>query len=221
MAIDPELKNRWLYELSLSGFIILRNFLPLDLIEALHELVEPILVGEIRRLEDGDPSGTRGAKRICLDLPPYIKFLKGPLDDERFRRNPIIGELADAFLGNWRYGSTKAECPLPGSLYMNWHADTDDAFLEKPLRPIRLTFNVPLLDVNDANGPMEIIPGSHRMHHHHLRQIYSIPQVHSLKILMRKGDCMLRDGNALHRGTPNLTDTPRILLGQTYQALEG
>jgi hypothetical protein len=31
---------------------------------------------------------------------------------------------------------------------------------------------------------------------------------------------MLRDGNALHRGTPNLTDTPRILLGQTYKALE-
>ena len=27
--IDAEQKSRWLYELSLNGFIILRNFLPL------------------------------------------------------------------------------------------------------------------------------------------------------------------------------------------------
>jgi len=28
---------------------------------------------------------------------------------------------------------------------------------------------------------------------------------------------MLRDGNTLHRGAPNLTETPRAMLDQTYR----
>ncbi len=218
--IDEEQKRRWLYELDLNGFIILRNFLPLDFIDQLYEEVHPILLGEIHRLTQGDQSATRGLNRVGLDLLPYANALEGPLEDDRLRRNPVIDELVGAVMPNWRYSSIKAECPLPGSIYMNWHADTDDAFLSKPLRPVRITFNVPLTDINNANAPMEIIPGSHRMHHHNLRSIYSIPQVHALSILLRKGDCMLRDGNALHRGSPNLTDHPRILLGQTYKIIE-
>ena len=30
-------------------------------------------------------------------------------------------------------------------------------------------------------------------------------------------DAILRDGNILHRGTPNLTDAPRPMLDQTYK----
>jgi hypothetical protein len=29
---------------------------------------------------------------------------------------------------------------------------------------------------------------------------------------------VLRDGNTLHRGAPNLVDTPRAMLDQTYRA---
>jgi hypothetical protein len=32
-----------------------------------------------------------------------------------------------------------------------------------------------------------------------------------------RGDALLRDGNGLHRGTPNLTDEPRPMLDQTYK----
>jgi ectoine hydroxylase-related dioxygenase (phytanoyl-CoA dioxygenase family) len=80
---------------------------------------------------------------------------------------------------------------------------------------------VPLVDVTDSNGPMEVIPGSHRLHHFGVQEvIYRMPRVHSVKILMNRGDAMLRDGNLLHRGSPNLTDDPRILLDQTYRALD-
>jgi hypothetical protein len=37
---------------------------------------------------------------------------------------------------------------------------------------------------------------------------------------MRRGDCLLRNGNLLHRGTTNLSGRPRILLDQTYRALD-
>ena len=46
------------------------------------------------------------------------------------------------------------------------------------------------------------------------------PQVHGVKMLLHRGDAILRDGNGLHRGTPNQSAEPRILLDQTYRAIE-
>ena len=65
---------------------------------------------------------------------------------------------------------------------------------------------------------MEVIPGSHRMLHDDAKLLYALPQIHAVKILMSPGDCLLRDGNMLHRETPNLTPCPRILLDETYGA---
>jgi hypothetical protein len=223
--IDPRQKSLWLYELELNGFIILRNFLPLDLIEAMYEQFLPLLKGEIAKLTAGDERMLRGRNRLSFDLRDYISYLRGPLDDDRFRRNPIIEELATAVLGSWRYGVTKAECPLKDAATMAWHPDMPDDETRdpaKPLRPVRLTFNVPLVDVNDSNGAMEIIPGSHRMRHRDDRanHILEVPRIYPTRILLQRGDAMLRDGNALHRGTTNMTDEPRILLDQTYRAVE-
>jgi hypothetical protein len=209
-----------LYELRLNGFIVLRDFLPRDFIEALKAQVQPLVLGYAERVAQGDTSIVRGRNRVSIDLKPYAKLLAGALEDARLRRHPMVTRLLDTVMGSWREGSLFAECPLPGSEYMTWHPDTDDAFLSRPLRTERMTFNVPLGDVNDSNAPMQIIPGSHRLHHHDVAEIYRIPQVHAVSLLTRTGDCILRDGNALHRGTPNLTAAPRIMLGQTYRLAE-
>jgi ectoine hydroxylase-related dioxygenase (phytanoyl-CoA dioxygenase family) len=224
MLIDPRQKALWLYELRLNGFIILKNFLPADLVAAMREQFEPLLLGEIARVEAGDASMLRGSRRLSFDLAPYVDRLKGPLDDDRYRRNPIVEELATAFLGRWRHGVTKAEVALPESNTMAWHPDVpNDARRDPsgPVAPARLTFNVPLTDVNDSNGAMEIIPGSHRMHHHDAAEfINDIPQIFPVRVLLRVGDAMVRHGNGLHRGTTNMTRQPRILLDRTYRALE-
>jgi len=225
VAIEARQKALWLYELKLNGFVILRNFLALELVQTMHDQFRPILNGEMARVEKGDTSALRGRNRLSFDIAAYVDRLKGPLDDDRYRRNPIVEEIAGELLGRWRYGVTKAECPLRDADTMAWHPDVpndDLADPSVPVPPARLTLNVPLVDINDANGPMEIIPGSHRMRHHGVQDfIYSIPQIYPVRILLRRGDAMLRDGNALHRGTPNLTDEPRILLDQTYRAVEG
>ena len=218
MSLDPEQKKAWLYELELNGYVLFRNFLPRDFVEEMAEQFHPIFLGESKRLLAA--SSVRGPERVSIDLAPYVKALGGPLDDDRFRRHPVILELVDAVLGRWRMGCTKAECPMPGSQYMTWHPDTSDANQEKPLHPRRLTFNVPLVDIHDANGPLEILPGSHRMRHVDIRPIYRVSQVHGVKLLLHRGDAVLRDGNALHRGTPNLAASPRVLLDQTYRAIE-
>src|SRR5262245_19044501 len=222
LSISVEQKERWLYELGLNGFILFRNFLPLDLVESMFDEMQPIVRGELSRVTAGDTSSMRGRNRMSFDIRFYIEKLQGPLDDDRFRRNPVIEELVTAVLGRWRYGVTKAECPCKDSDLMAWHPDTESTGdPNDPVRPSRLTFNVPLVDVNDANGPMEVIPGSHRMHHHEVRRhIYFIPAIYHVKLLLRRGDALLRDGKLLHRGTTNVTDAPRILLDQTYRALE-
>eukprot|EP01045_Picozoa_sp_COSAG04_P012000 COSAG04_NODE_791_length_10285_cov_3.557628_7_plen_150_part_00 len=69
--------------------------------------------------------------------------------------------------------------------------------------------NWPLVDVDERNGPMEVSIGSHR---------YPFPAAHRrirdgtaplVRLLMRRGDCVVRDLRILHRGSPNLTETPR------------
>lgn len=223
MSLDPRRKALWLYELRLNGFVVLRNFLPPDLVGAMRAQFEPILRGEVMRLRGGDDTTLRGHERMSFDIAAFVDRLKGPLDDDRYRRNPVVEELVTAVLGRWRYGVTKAECALQGCDTMAWHPDVPSGDLgdpETPVRPIRLTFNVPLQDVNDSNGPMEVIPGSHRMHHDDCREnIYDVPHLHTARLRFRIGDAMLRDGNMLHRGTSNTAPEPRILLDQTYRAV--
>src|SRR6266581_2900066 len=154
----------------------------------------------------------RGHHQVgCL---PVVNHLEGAA---QCARRDVIHERTPA-LGRWRRGRTKAECPFKDADTMPWHPDVPNDETHdpaRPPRPTRLTFNVPLVDINDANGPMEIVPGSHRMHHRGAQDyIYDLPQIYGVKILLRRGDAMLRDGNALHRGTPNLTERPRLLLDQ-------
>ena len=61
MPIDPRQKALWLYELRLNGFVMLRNFLPLDLIESMRVQIDPLLLGETARLR---AAGYRSVRRL-------------------------------------------------------------------------------------------------------------------------------------------------------------
>jgi len=50
--------------------------------------------------------------------------------------------------------------------------------------------------------------------------VLALPNLFSARLLMKRGDCFLRDGDLIHRGTPNRSDAPRPLYSQTYKPIE-
>ena len=83
MLIESRQKARWLYELRLNGFIIFRNFLPLDLIQAMSDQFRPILNGELARLQAGDTSKLRGRNRLSVCPGRFIRSTSMDLGREK------------------------------------------------------------------------------------------------------------------------------------------
>jgi ectoine hydroxylase-related dioxygenase (phytanoyl-CoA dioxygenase family) len=104
---------------------------------------------------------------------------------------------------------------------MGWHSDQvfdETADPHAPNRTVRVTYNIPLVDFTWANGATEFIPGSHlQPRAEAAKELLDIPNIYPVRPDLRRGDAMLRDGNTLHRGAPNLTETPRAMLDQTYR----
>lgn len=223
MAIDPARKKRWLQEFHMNGFVVLRDFLPADLVSRMYEELLPLLESEYRKEVANEWQRGRGPYRLALDVAPYAKMMRGALDDARYRSNPDIEELVDEILGagQWRRGWTQVEVSWKGSQFMTWHSDQspkDTPDLAAPHETIRVTYNIPLVDYTWSSGATEFLPGSHWLPRNFwadgdIREI----SVYPVRPELRLGDALLRDGNALHRGAPNLCDHPRPMLDQTYR----
>lgn len=225
MAIDPAQKDLWLREFRLNGFVILRGFLPASYVEALWEQVLPLIRGEREKGDRGDSPNKRGANRYSFDVGVYADLLGGPLADPRYRAHPDVEDLVQEILGpraSWGRGWSRVECAWEGSEYMGWHSD--QVFDETPdphaqNRTVRVTYNIPLVDFTWANGATEFVPGTHLQPRAVVDVgLLDIPNVYGVRPDLRRGDALLRDGNTLHRGAPNLTATPRAMLDQTYRA---
>jgi hypothetical protein len=224
VAIDPQQKQRWLNEFHLNGFVILREFLPVEFVRAMHEELMPLLAAEhAKAVQDNFQKG-RMPGRLSLHIAPFADMMRGALADARYRRNPIIEELVDALIGagRWQAGWTVVEAVWKGAAFMPFHSDQkieDTPDPDGPHETIRVTYNIPLVPFTWASGAMELIPGSHHLPRRfpNTFNFLEIRDVYSTRLELRLGDALLRDGNTLHRGTPNLTDEPRPMLDQTYK----
>jgi len=223
MAIDPEQKDNWLREFQLNGFVVFRNFLPVDFVEALADELAPLLEAEYAKAsKDGWAEG-RNVGRMGLHLEQYARLFSGALADDRYQRNPIIEELVDATLGEgqWRRGWTLVEANWKGSGHMTWHSDQRPEDTPDPSGPheiIRVTFNIPVVDFTWETGAMEMLPGSHHLPRD-FGVVDGVDNIYPHLLRLNRGDAIFRDGNILHRGTPNLSDRVRPMLDQTYKKL--
>jgi hypothetical protein len=142
----------------------------------------------------------------------------------------LVLSVCTTLFGLWprfRLESYQCNVNLPGSVDQGLHADMGQLWpgLVQPPPPHALIVNIPLVDVDERNGAIEVWPSSH-----HNPGIWvggsqwvdaasaeSQRSVASpLRLTTPAGSLILRDGRLWHRGRSNPSPTPRPMIALVY-----
>ncbi len=191
-----------------DGLVVLRgHFDPAMLSEWRREL-DPLIAASVAR--DGEDAN-RGPQRYYVTLP-----FRGVFANPAFYEDPDILAIVERVAGPDPVMCQLAtDTPLRGSQFQDWHADTPLLFPEtndNDTPSFQLAVNFPLVDVTDENGPLETTFGTHRLDKAHALAALERGEIAAHRLPMALGDVMIRDVRALHRGTPNRTDSPRPMV---------
>jgi hypothetical protein len=179
-----------------DGYTVLEGALPLAFIGEMRERFDALL----EEYRDANPTN-RGANRYQMYLP-----WEPPFSSPTLIEHPEVLSVVQAILGERvLLGYLASDTPLPGSDYQTAHLDSELLFPESGVATpcFALVVNVPLVDVTEENGPLEIWPGGT----HNMPVPVDIPSLAetlvSRRLTMMAGDVLVRDPRAWHRGTPN------------------
>ncbi|MCH2321859.1 MAG: phytanoyl-CoA dioxygenase family protein [SAR202 cluster bacterium] len=189
-----------------------------------------------------------------IQIDPTIEHeIGGPLDShgnasEFFAFSGVPDDLLGAFVRVERLVETSRDLLAREEIYhwhtkisfkppgtkarWDWHQDYGSWYKEGALYPNSLTAMIAVDPVDQENGCLEIIRGSHRC-----GRIDHIPVGRSMGadpqwvewllerndlILceMTPGDCVFFHSNVLHSSGPNLTNRPRTVLQVSYNAVD-
>ena len=108
----------------------------------------------------------------------------------------------------------------PGAETQAWHSDGPHLSVTRDLPCHCLNVFVPLVDVDDANGPTEMRPGSVSLTRDLKKAYMKAFLTKKLRAVdapnLEKGSVLLFDYRILHRGKANTTPTPRPVLVYTF-----
>lgn len=186
-------------QLRAQGVVVLPDPLPADFVAELRGAFQTVLE---RHIAASEPN--RGTRRHQIYLP-----FEPPFSDPVLWADPVVLDTVEQVLGPdfecTYYGS---DTPYPGAEHQPTHQDGGPLFPEWPSRPplYCVALNVPLVDVDDDNGPLEWFRGSDRPG----------PDADPERFTAPAGTILLRDTRIWHRGSPNLGDGPRPMLALLY-----
>jgi len=194
--LDEETARFLADRLRIDGYCVLEDTVPLELIERLRERFDQLL--EARVQADGP---NRGANRYQMFLP-----WEPPFTEPLLYEHPRVLQMLEMILGQ-EYIMTylASDTPMPGSDYQRVHSDTRLLFpeLSLSLPTYAVVANLPLVDVTEENGPLELWPGGTHWMPQRMDLARLGPTMASRRLTMRAGSILLRDARAWHRGTPN------------------
>ena len=203
-------------EVRRTGATIIPNVLPVDKIDELNRVFQPLLEENIR-IEGG--AGNRGPSRYYI-TPSF----RPPWTDPSIIDNDIIMAVVSELVGgDGVFCQLASDTPCKGSEYQDLHRDTPPLFPEwgQETPPFQLAVNFALVDCTSENGPFEMTLSTHLLPKEEaLRRIES-GEIPVQQVLLKRGDVLIRDVRHIHRGTPNRTDQPRpmIVLGYSRRWL--
>ncbi len=167
-------------------------------------------------LEDHRHMPNRGLNRHFLPMP-----FEPPCFAPEFFFDDKILFIVKSILGD-RIVADQWGCdvPLLGSEYQAVHIDYQrPLFYEFPdlqLPPYMLVMSFALTQITEQNGAIELAPTTHCMTREKAVRAVEKKKIEMLPICMDIGDVLIRHPWVLHRGTPNKTDTPRLLATVRY-----
>ena len=201
-----------LHEIGQQGYGVLRGHFPSHLVEACHEAFRPRLFAYL----GGGPEPSRDPHRYYVPMP-----FEPPCFTPEFFFDTLVlaivrGLMDDRIVAD-QWG---CEIALPGSEYQATHVDYQRPLFPEaptlPLPPFALVVNFGLVRIARESGPMEIAAGTHQMARAEALRAVETGQIDLEPVPLEIGDVLIRHPWALHRGTPNTTDTPRPLAAIRY-----
>ncbi|MFE7064306.1 phytanoyl-CoA dioxygenase family protein [Sutcliffiella sp. NPDC057660] len=220
--LDPETLAIAVEQVKANGYIVFDSVIPEEKITNIRNHFDPLFDEFIER--KGYNTGTNRAQMFLPFMEPFI--------DEDVICHPIATAVIDELLGKWNHCNYFAsDTPMPGSDYQNAHCDIMPLFPELaiPLPVFSLVLNIPLVDVTEENGPLEVWPGGthqnpDRANHDtldnsvnpHMHIVRAAEHMYSEKVYMKAGSIVIRDIRMWHRGTPNRSDYRRTNLAMIF-----
>jgi len=172
-------------------------------------------------LQPGHSAKTPGLRRVQSPEEVSAAF------ESVMRNARTVDYCADLIGPNIRFHHGKVNSKLPGSATaVKWHQDF-------PFQPMTNDDMITCLlfvdDVTLENGPLEVIPESHKgpLYSHWHDGVFTGAIDHTvidpqrdkiIKCTGKAGDVCLMHVNLLHGSAPNLSDKPRTLYITTYYA---
>ena len=192
-----------------DGYCILRGHFPVDAVESCRVAFGPIAEAY---LAENAEKPNRGPRRHYIPLP-----FRPPLYNSAFFNDDTILAIASGILGEQMVlDQFASDTPYKGSVHQDVHGDLQALYPELPdviLPPHFLGVNWPFVDVTPERGPFQMAEGTHLLPKAEALARVEAREIPLKSLLMEVGDVMIRDPRCLHRGSPNLTNTPRVLAG--------
>ncbi|MBB2201832.1 phytanoyl-CoA dioxygenase family protein [Gluconacetobacter tumulisoli] len=208
-----------------DGFVIVPGFLDQEELSPLAEAcaADPSIGGRLRAVADSD-----GHAQEVVAWTEYSNTYLGKV--------PFLARMVDnatALLGSpsyhWHSKLSMKRPHAPGR--WDWHQDYPFWHDEGCLWPDMLTCSVAVDHIDEDNGCMKLVQGSHRLgrlNHARFGKAVSVDQERLALILdrlpvvpmtMKPGDACFFHANVLHASGPNRSDRNRTILHCSYNTI--
>ncbi len=224
-----------------NGFLLLEDLFSLQeakslLIEVEHMSRDPSIVGSEMAIAEPGSDAVRSVFKVH-ELSRMMQLLA---------RDPRLVHVARQILGSEVYIHQSRANMKPGfkGKEFYWHSDFETWHVEDGMPGMRaLSCSVLLTDNNECNGPLMVVPGSHRHFvscqgrtpDDHYRQSlkkqeYGVPDPISLQLLVEQGgiraitakagSVVFFDCNTMHGSNGNISPWPRANVFMVYNSVK-
>jgi len=230
------LSNAQLSQFNRDGFLFLKNVIPVDTLLKLQNEFEQ---WKENSRNYSEPYGTTFDNRPRFDVEPghcsdkpALRRIASPVEIsdtylDFMRNNTALDAIVDIFGPNIKFENAKINSKQPGAAtQVKYHQD----FLFEPhTNDDMMTVLFFIDDVTDENGPLEVVPGTHKgpLYEHWHNGVFTGTVSEDVVNEMKSqavpcygsaGSACLMHTRVLHGSAPNNSDKPRTLLIIEYTA---